>query len=76
LEGLAIEDVGIFYVHLIHFTAIWYILWHFGIFYGYLVYVFYPVLIFLARKSGSPGLNIKQMQKKTKGRSSFTDLTK
>jgi hypothetical protein len=45
------EDVGIFYVHLVYFTAtgkfwgqlenfvdIWYILWAFGIFYGHLVY--------------------------------------
>jgi hypothetical protein len=26
LEGLAIEDVCIFYDHLVNFTAIWYIL--------------------------------------------------
>jgi hypothetical protein len=38
LEGLAIEDVGIFCGHLVYFVAIWYILWPFGIFYGYLVY--------------------------------------
>jgi hypothetical protein len=38
LEALAMEDVGIFYVHLGYFTAIWYILWSFGIFYGHLVY--------------------------------------
>jgi hypothetical protein len=36
LEGLAMEDVGIFYDHLVYFTAIWYIMWPFGIFYGYL----------------------------------------
>jgi hypothetical protein len=24
------QDVGILYVHLVHFTAIWYILWSFG----------------------------------------------
>jgi hypothetical protein len=29
-EGLAMEDVGIFYGHLIHFTVFWYILWTFG----------------------------------------------
>jgi hypothetical protein len=38
LEGLAMEDVDIFYGHLVYFTAIWYILWSFGKFYGYLVY--------------------------------------
>jgi hypothetical protein len=30
-------NVGIFYKHLIFFTAIWYILWTCGIFHGYLV---------------------------------------
>jgi hypothetical protein len=32
------EDVGIFYGHLVYFTAIWYISWPFGVFYFYLVY--------------------------------------
>jgi hypothetical protein len=31
------EEVSIFYVHLVYFTAIWYNLWPFGIFVGYLV---------------------------------------
>jgi hypothetical protein len=26
-EGLAMEDVGIFYGHLVYLTAIWYNLW-------------------------------------------------
>jgi hypothetical protein len=30
-EGLAMEDVGIFYGHLVHFTVFCYILWAFGI---------------------------------------------
>jgi hypothetical protein len=30
-------DVGIFYDHLVYFTAVWYILWPFGIFCGHLV---------------------------------------
>jgi hypothetical protein len=34
LEGLAMEDVGIFYGHLVNFAAIWYVLWLFGKFYG------------------------------------------
>jgi hypothetical protein len=32
------DDVGIFYGHLVYFTAIWYILQSFGIFSGNLVY--------------------------------------
>jgi hypothetical protein len=38
LEGLAMENVGIFYVHLVCFTAIGNILWSLGIFCGHLVY--------------------------------------
>jgi hypothetical protein len=41
------EDAGVFYGNFVYFTAIlvnfvaiWYILWSFGIFYGYLVYFF------------------------------------
>jgi hypothetical protein len=37
LEGLAMEDVGIFYGHLVNSQVIWYFLWPFGIFYGHLV---------------------------------------
>jgi hypothetical protein len=36
--GLTIEDAGIFYGHLVYFTAIWSILRPFGLFYGHLVY--------------------------------------
>jgi hypothetical protein len=49
LEGLAIEDVGIFYGYLVHLRA-------FGIFYGHLVhfvviwYIF-PVLVFCTKKN-------------------------
>jgi hypothetical protein len=32
------EDVAIFYGHLVYFTAIWYILWPFGLLYLNLVY--------------------------------------
>jgi hypothetical protein len=32
------EDVGIYYGHLVDVVAIWYILWPFGIFCGHLVY--------------------------------------
>jgi hypothetical protein len=37
-EGLEMEDVGMFYGHLVYFTLIWSILWSFGICLGYLVY--------------------------------------
>jgi hypothetical protein len=36
--GLAIKDVGIFYVKFVYFTAIWFIRWVFGKFRGNLVY--------------------------------------
>jgi hypothetical protein len=52
LEGLAKEDAGIFYGHLVNFPAIWYIkallyiLWSFGIFYRF--------GIFYHEKAGNP----------------------
>jgi hypothetical protein len=36
------EDVGIFYRPLVHFTANWYILLPFGIFSGYYIGIFSP----------------------------------
>jgi hypothetical protein len=33
------EDVGLFYGHLVYVVAIWYMLWPFGICCGHLVYV-------------------------------------
>jgi hypothetical protein len=38
LEGLAKENVGTFYDHLLYFTAIGNILWPFGIFCGHLAF--------------------------------------
>jgi hypothetical protein len=35
---MVFKCVGIFYGPLVCLTAIWYILWSFGIFYGHLVY--------------------------------------
>jgi hypothetical protein len=49
------EDVGIFYVHLVYFTDIYYILWPFGTFYGCLVY-FSRFGMLYKEKSGNPGL--------------------
>jgi hypothetical protein len=40
LEGLAMEDAGMFYGHLVHFTVFCYILWTFGIVRCNLVYFF------------------------------------
>jgi hypothetical protein len=44
------EDVGIFYGHLVHFTVFCYILWTFGIVPVNLVY-FSPVLVFCIKKN-------------------------
>jgi hypothetical protein len=38
------EDVDIFYPHLVYFTAIWYILWTFG-FYVVVIWYIFPVLV-------------------------------
>jgi hypothetical protein len=50
------EDVGIFYGHLVHFTVFCYILWTFGIVRGNLVY-FSRFGILYQEQSGYPGLN-------------------
>jgi hypothetical protein len=54
LEGLAMEDVGILFGYLVHFTVFCYILWTFGIVRGNLVY-FFRFGIFSQEKSGNPG---------------------
>jgi hypothetical protein len=53
LEGLAMEHVGIFYGHLVHFTVFCYILWTFGIVCGNLFY-FSRFGILYQEKSGNP----------------------
>jgi hypothetical protein len=53
LQGLAMEDVGIFRGHLIHFTVFCYISWPFGIVGGNLVY-FFPFWYFVPRKIWQP----------------------
>jgi hypothetical protein len=59
--GLEMDDVVIFYDHWALFTAIWYILWLFGIFYGYLAYfmvlwhIFPHFGMLNKEKSGNPG---------------------
>jgi hypothetical protein len=49
-----VEDVGIFYRHLVYLKAYWYILLPFGIFSGYLVY-FHHFGMLYQNKSGNPG---------------------
>jgi hypothetical protein len=53
LEGPAMEDVGIFYVLLVHFTVLWYILWTLGRVRRNLVY-FSRLGILYQEKSGNP----------------------
>jgi hypothetical protein len=59
-ECLAKKDVGIFYGHLVYFTAIWSISLAFGIFYGHLVYFvahfgkFFPFWFVVPRKIWQP----------------------
>jgi hypothetical protein len=44
------EDVGLFYGHLVYFTTIWYILWSLGIFHVYLVHLF-PIWVCCTKKN-------------------------
>jgi hypothetical protein len=52
-EGVAMKQVGTFYGHLVYFTAIWYSLWLFGIFFG-LFDIFFAFWYVVSRKSGNP----------------------
>jgi hypothetical protein len=67
LDGLAMENIYIFYGHLVYFTAIWYILWAFGIFCGHLVnfrviwYNFSSFGMLSQEKSGKPDYNVGQL---------------
>jgi uncharacterized protein YhhL (DUF1145 family) len=45
------ENLGIFYGHLVYFTAIGNILWPFGIFCRHLVYVLFTVLVFCTKEN-------------------------
>jgi hypothetical protein len=57
LEGLAVENLGTFYYHLVYFTAIKNILLPFGMFCGHLVY-FPPFWYFVPRKIWQPWVAI------------------
>jgi hypothetical protein len=47
-EGLGMENVGIFYGHLVYFVVLWKSLWLFGIFCSHWVY--FSALVFCAKK--------------------------
>jgi hypothetical protein len=60
LEGLAIEDAGVFYGLLVNFPAIWYILGHFCKF--MVIWFIFPRFgILYHEKSGNPGCNVIQI---------------
>jgi hypothetical protein len=73
LEGLAMEDVGIFYGHLVHFTIFCYILWTFGLVCKNLVY-FYRFGILYEEKSGNSGQ--RQQQKNILSKVGFDSISK
>jgi hypothetical protein len=60
LDGLAKENLDIFYDHFVYFTAIGNILWPFGIFCGNLVYLS-PFWYFGPRKIWQPGCFTKEL---------------
>jgi hypothetical protein len=61
LEGIAMENIGIIYDHLVYFTAIGNILFPFGIFCGNLVY-FSRFGILDQEKSGNSAAIAKGLQ--------------
>jgi hypothetical protein len=58
------EDDGMFYRHLVHFTVFCFILWTFGTVCGYLVY-FSRFGIFYQEKSGNPDRNAAKKRRST-----------
>jgi hypothetical protein len=55
------EDVGIFYGHLVHFKVFCYILWTFGIARDNLVYIL-PFWYFVPRKIWQPCLRLQGLE--------------
>jgi hypothetical protein len=59
------KEVGKLYVHLVYFTAVWFILWPLSIFYVWLVIwyilrpfgIFFPFGMLYLEKSGNPGFD-------------------
>jgi hypothetical protein len=56
LEGLAMEGVGIFYGQSVYFTAPWYILWPYGIFFVFVYFSHFGLLY--QEKSGNPDMTV------------------
>jgi hypothetical protein len=50
LEGVGMENVGLFYGHLAHFRAIWYIFYGRLVFFSYLV-IFFTILVYCTKKN-------------------------
>jgi hypothetical protein len=57
------EGVGILHVHLVYFKAVWYILWQYGIFYSYLVYIFSPFWYVVPRKIWQPCFKCRKVKR-------------
>jgi hypothetical protein len=49
------EHIGMFYGHLVYFTAIWYILWPFSLLFVVIWYIFPRLVMLYQEKSGNPG---------------------
>jgi hypothetical protein len=66
--GLFLDDVGLFYEHLVYFINIWSIIRPFDLFYGHLVhfvviwYIFSPVGILNQEKSGNPAYRVSMFK--------------
>jgi hypothetical protein len=56
------QDVGIFYGRVVHFTVFWYILWAFGIGILWQFGMFLPVLVFCSKKNLATLLQTSTMQ--------------
>jgi hypothetical protein len=52
------EDVGIFYGHLVYFTVIWYILRSFGLFLAAIWFIFSRFGMLYLEKSGNPATKL------------------
>jgi hypothetical protein len=68
------ENVGIFYGHLVYFMVIWYILRPFGTFHGHLVY-FSCFGMLHQEKSGNPASRIALSARINPTTSDFTTTT-
>jgi hypothetical protein len=61
LECFAMRDVGQFFGHFVYFSAVWYILWPFGIFGGHFG-IFFPFRCFGTKKNLATLKMIRRIQ--------------